>query len=205
MPKKKYDDEVLREKALELRRLGYSYREIAKILGCSVYKVYTLISDYENPRSRIKQVMELADKVEELKHKVNELSELVEKFKANVKDVEVLGKLNELVSMVNGLNEELRSVRSDLKVLREIVSRVEDYLDLIRRGCIVKARTCKWCSSDGYCLFWYWDKRIEKWDMKPDTLRDRKVYRLNVLKNPLLCSACPIYEPKHKRQGSYGW
>ena len=39
MPKKRYDDESLRRKALELRKLGMSYREIARELGCSVYKV----------------------------------------------------------------------------------------------------------------------------------------------------------------------
>jgi len=30
MPKKKYDDNNLREKAMALRHKGYSYREIAK-------------------------------------------------------------------------------------------------------------------------------------------------------------------------------
>jgi DNA-directed RNA polymerase specialized sigma24 family protein len=35
-----------------------SYREIARELSCSVFKVYQLISPYESPRSRIKQVLE---------------------------------------------------------------------------------------------------------------------------------------------------
>jgi len=44
MPRKVYDDKELKPKALELRKKGYSYREIAKELGCRIYKVHELIS-----------------------------------------------------------------------------------------------------------------------------------------------------------------
>jgi DNA invertase Pin-like site-specific DNA recombinase len=61
MPRRRYEDEVLRQRArglVELRSRGLSYREIVCELGCSVFKVYQLISPYESPRSRIKQVLE---------------------------------------------------------------------------------------------------------------------------------------------------
>jgi predicted transcriptional regulator len=76
MPRKRYDDEALRARALELRAKGLSYREIARELGCSVFKVYQLISPYENPKSRIKHVHELAGRVEELSRKIRELEVL---------------------------------------------------------------------------------------------------------------------------------
>ncbi len=41
MPKRRYDDEVLSQRALELRSRGLSYREIAHELGCSVFKVHS--------------------------------------------------------------------------------------------------------------------------------------------------------------------
>jgi orotate phosphoribosyltransferase-like protein len=66
VPRKKYDDDALRQRALELRSKGLSYREIARELGCSVFKVHQLIAPYESPRSRIRQVHELATRVEEL-------------------------------------------------------------------------------------------------------------------------------------------
>jgi hypothetical protein len=47
-----------------------SYRGIARELGCSVFKVHQLISPYESPRSRVKQVHELATRVEELNRKL---------------------------------------------------------------------------------------------------------------------------------------
>jgi transposase-like protein len=47
VPKRRYDDEALRQRALELRAKGLSYREIARELGCSVFKVHQLISPYE--------------------------------------------------------------------------------------------------------------------------------------------------------------
>jgi predicted transcriptional regulator len=62
-PKKRRDDEALRARALELRSRGLSYREIARELGCSVFKVYQLISPYESPRSRIREVHELATRL----------------------------------------------------------------------------------------------------------------------------------------------
>jgi len=74
MPKKIYDDDKLRERALELRRMGYSFRQIAKELGCSVYKAYDLISRYEKPSHRLKQAIELADKVEKISSEVETLT-----------------------------------------------------------------------------------------------------------------------------------
>jgi orotate phosphoribosyltransferase-like protein len=70
MPRKKYDDEALRAGALELRSKGLGYREIARELGCSVFKTHQLISPYESPRSRVKQIHELATRVEELNRKL---------------------------------------------------------------------------------------------------------------------------------------
>ncbi len=58
---------------LELRARGLSYREIARELGCSVFKVHQLIAPYESPRSRIRQVHELATRVEELSRKLRDL------------------------------------------------------------------------------------------------------------------------------------
>jgi len=54
MPKKKYDDDDLRKKAMALRDKGCSYREIAQRLGCSLFKISELISDVEQPERRLK-------------------------------------------------------------------------------------------------------------------------------------------------------
>jgi predicted transcriptional regulator len=85
MPRRKYDDDALRQRALELRARGLSYREIARELGCSVFKVHQLISPYESPRSRIRQVYELATRVEELSRKLRDLEGLASRLEAAVK------------------------------------------------------------------------------------------------------------------------
>ena len=85
MPRRRYNDEALRARVLELRSKGLSYREIARELGCSVFKVYQLISPYESPRSRIRQVQELATRVEELSSKLRELEVLASRLEATVK------------------------------------------------------------------------------------------------------------------------
>jgi predicted transcriptional regulator len=85
VPRRKYDDEVLRARALELRSKGLSCREIARELGCSVFKVHQLISPYESPRSRIREVQELATRVEELSSKLRDLEGLASRLEATVK------------------------------------------------------------------------------------------------------------------------
>jgi orotate phosphoribosyltransferase-like protein len=85
MPRKRYDDNVLKQKALELRAKGLSYREIARELGCSVFKVYQLIAPYESPRSRIRRVHELSTRVEELNRKIRDLEGLASRLEAAVK------------------------------------------------------------------------------------------------------------------------
>jgi orotate phosphoribosyltransferase-like protein len=45
MPKKKFNDQELKQKALELRKQGLSYREIAKKLNCSIFKVHEVLSE----------------------------------------------------------------------------------------------------------------------------------------------------------------
>jgi orotate phosphoribosyltransferase-like protein len=85
MPRKRYDDEVLRARALELRSRGLSYREIARELGCSVFKAHQLISHYESPSSRIREVRELATRVEELSGKLRDLEGLASRLEATVK------------------------------------------------------------------------------------------------------------------------
>lgn len=53
-----------------------SYREIARELGYSVFKVYQLIPPYESPRSMVRQVHKIAGRVEEFSRKLRDLKGL---------------------------------------------------------------------------------------------------------------------------------
>ncbi len=120
MPRKRYD-EALRARALELRAKGLSYREIARELGCSVFKVHQLISPYESPRSRIRQVHELAARVDELDRKLRELESLALRLESTVK----LPAFN---------------IEPDLQLLcRNVMEARMEY------------RPCRYMDSDGYC------------------------------------------------------
>ena len=190
MPRKIYDDEKLRPEALKLRRQGLSYREIAKRLGCSVYKVHELISEYESPRSRLKQAIELADKLDALASKLKELEEQVSKlqsFLSNVKALEGLaGEVSKLRGEVESFNQRLKALEDSMGWIRRSV---EDRLKDGHNG-------CKWLDGDGYCTSLHWDEKIKDWSMRPDTKEGRTVYRLNVKRHPLICTACPLYEPR---------
>jgi len=186
MPRKRYDDEVLRSKALELRGRGLSYREIAKELGCSVYKVHELLSPIESPKSRIKQVVELSKKVEELSRAVADFEAKFNELKSILSEVrpslEMIKEVSEVKRRLNSLEEELRIVEEFARV------RVEDE-DL----------RCRWFDEErGVCLLYYCDegepgceKVVERVDGE-----EMVFYLQNVRKHPLICVACPFYKPK---------
>jgi len=191
MPRKIYDDEKLRPEALKLRRQGLSYREIAKRLGCSVYKVHELISEHESPRSRLKQAIELADKLDTLASKLKELEEHVSKLQSFLSNVKAL----------EGLASEVSKLREEVEGLNRRLEELEDSIGWIRRSVkMVRLRDgrtgCKWLDGDGYCTSLHWDEKIKDWSMRPDTKEGRTVYRLNVKRHPLICTACPLYEPR---------
>jgi transcriptional regulator with XRE-family HTH domain len=185
MGKKRYNDGVLRAKALELRREGLSYREIARRLGCSAYKVWELLSPHESVRSRIKQVAELAQKLDELSRSV--------------------GEIEEKISRVRGL-EELAELASRIERLERVVSMIEDDLVIMQFSALYKVfdNPCRWIEGE-YCTLMYLEKEeVDKgWVVKEDVVSGRVVYRLNVVDHPWLCLGCPFYQPR-SRAGSKG-
>jgi len=186
MPKKIYDDEVLRSKALELRGRGLSYREIAKELGCSVYKVHELLSPVESPKSRIKQVIELSKKVEELGRGVADFESRFNELKSVLSEVrpslEMVKELSEIKKRLSSLEEELRIVEEFARV------RVE-HEDL----------RCRWFDEGrGVCVLYYCDegepgceKVVERIDSE-----EMVFYLQSVRKHPLICTVCPFYKPR---------
>jgi len=179
--KKRYNDGVLRAKALELRREGLSYREIARRLGCSVYKVWELLSPHENIRSRIKQVAELAQKLDELSRRVSEVE----------------GK----ISRIEGL-ESLAELVSRIEELERVVGRIDRDFGIASLSALYKVfdNPCRWIEGE-YCSLMYLEKEEveEGWVVKEDVVGGRVVYRLNVEEHPWLCLGCPFYQPRARR------
>ena len=202
MPRRKWDEEELRKKALELRRQGRSYREIAKELGCSVFTVSKVLSPFENPQSRLRQAAELAVKVEELSKKLDELANTFEEYTSRLKE---LKPVEELRGWLSKIDERLSKVEGSIKVLRAEVKEVASHVDLlddkmewIERSVARRLRDdwagCKYIDEHGYCTRWYWQGRVEGWDMREGFVEGRAVYYLNVKRHPLICVACPSYE-----------
>jgi predicted transcriptional regulator len=186
MPKKKYDDEVLRSKALELRGRGLTYREIAKELGCSVYKVHELLSPVESPKSRIKQTVELSKKVEELGRAVADFEVKFSELKSMLSEVrpslEMIKEVSEVKKRLSSLEEELRIVEGLAKV------RVED-----------EEMRCGWFDEErGLCEINISDSPRPGYVKVIDRMEGEEsvAYLLNVKKHPLACIACSFYIPK---------
>ena len=162
MPRKIYDDEKLKSEALRLRRQGLSYREIAEKLGCSVYKVYDLISEHESPSSRLKQAAELADKLDGLTSKLNALDMQVSKLQSSLSNVKML---EDLAGEFSKLRKEVESLNRRFKELEDSIEELADSVDWIQRSAQRRLREdhngCKWLDGDGYCTLWYWYEKGE--------------------------------------------
>jgi len=191
MPRKVYDDEELKHKALELRKKGYSYREIAKELGCSIYKVHELISPYEAPRSRLKQVTELAGKVDELLVKVNELTLKLDEYRSGIEDLKPVKDVSDRLSK---LEEEVKDLTQNVKRLDERINPVSEAIDMMRLNAVWKRDHCRYFRDDGYCYNWHWHKKVAGWEMKKDIVGEKAIYRLNVKRHAMYCSTCPSFK-----------
>jgi len=88
------DKKELLEEALKLRRQGFSYREIAEKLGRSKSYIASILSPYESPESRGKQVVELADQVERLNKMVNDLNHRINELKSRLSEIKTLEELS---------------------------------------------------------------------------------------------------------------
>jgi transposase len=170
VPRRRYDDEVLRARALELRSKGLSYREIARELGCSVFKVYQLISHYESPRSRIRQVHELATRVEELSRKLGEIESLASRLEAAVKPPAF-------------------NIEADLELLCEIVAYK------FNMGVCANMDSEGYCNR--WCFY---DVRVAgglnaRRHSGEDEGEVWECYEPNVMTHWVLCLVCPAYTP----------
>jgi transposase-like protein len=171
VPRRRYDDEALRQKALELRSKGLSYREIARELGCSVFKVHQLIAPYESPKSRVKQVVELAGRIGELSRRLRELEVLASRLEATVKPPAF-------------------NIGPDLELLcRNVMEARMTY------------RPCRHMDPEGYCTrhFVFASERVEGLDCKKGFIRgaeeDIEVCYPSVLTHWFFCMLCPYYTP----------
>jgi predicted transcriptional regulator len=177
MGRKRYDDDALRVRALELRREGLSYREIARRLGCSTYKVWELLSSQENMQSTTKRIEELARRLDELSTHVREIEEKISMYK-------VLKDLADLASRV--------------EEIEKLLKRIAEENDVAQMSALYKAfeNPCRWI-KENYCTLRYFHKDMieENWVVKEDIVKGEVVYRLNVIEHPWLCLGCPFYQP----------
>jgi chromosome segregation ATPase len=127
MPRKKYDNDKLKAEMVELRRHGYSYRQIAQKLGCSTFKVYDLLSPHESPSARLKQAADLADRLDKLEARAKILEEHVTTLerklaKLNVletlqaEDLKLNAGLQQLGTRLSKLEEKLTAKTNELHV-----------------------------------------------------------------------------------------
>jgi predicted nucleic acid-binding Zn-ribbon protein len=117
MPRKKYDDNKLKDEMVALRRQGFSYRQIARQLGCSIYKVYELLSPYERPNARLKQAVELAEQLDKLAAEAQALNARFANLHKRLAELNV----DDLKAQVSKANAQLRQLNAQTFHVEEML------------------------------------------------------------------------------------
>ena len=207
MPKKRYDDSDLKEKAMALRHKGYSYREIAKELGCSLFKVSQLISDVEQPQSRLKKLAEIDGRIKDLNSNLNVVSSWVADINRRMPDVQHVEKLIERVSKIE---EYVKKEEEAIKDRGSYYRTVQDFKDLSKQvkdlnkdvkliwdlAALNKSGEyqCLNFGEDGYCKVIRYRENYKELDLRPKESMGITFYHPNVQRHTLICQGCPEYK-----------
>ncbi len=188
-----YDDEKLREEALRLRAEGLSYRQIAKKLGCSTYKVSEWLSGYEKERKK---------KMGEMTAELAKLEKRVQKFIKDIATIESkLHRLEDRLSTIEHIDvvEDMKDLSArvdELDTKMEIVEYYIDMLDIVGKEklkrCGTKDRGLRWCSM------WEWHTTPKNRLIYEASERIGDRYILVPERLPALCALCPFYKPRIK-------
>lgn len=199
MPRKKPDDDELRKRALELRKKGFSLREIGKQIERSSYKAWELVSPYEDHQPKITQVSELNERIAGLNDRLNELTKVTDDLSAQLKKVKKIKDLNEKTSKTD---EELENVKEKVKTIDFQLKWGLDRIRLLIKSAVDRASDrefgCKRMDKDGFCTYWIWASKESDWKMKQAPTGGPAGYLLNVMEHPIRCTACPKFEQRGK-------
>ena len=192
MPKK-YDDEKLRQQALALRKNGLSYREIAKELGCSTYKVHEVLAEYE--KNRKKKVGEMTAELAELEGKVKEFEEIMDSIDSRIYKLEKhLSKIEhtDVIGDMIDISERIKSLEAKMEI-------VKDYLDLMYMVGEEKMVRCRYYNKAmGACSKWEWNVAPENKSLQEAIKHLGSNYLYAPKKFPILCALCPFYIPSNR-------
>jgi len=187
MPKKIWDEKDLLPKVLELRKMGLSYREIAREIGCSTYTVWKIIkgSKHEKVREETRST-----EVDELVKKIRELEVRIEKIEEGFRMIKEISE-----ELSNTIKELLSNIVKGFSGLSYLIAN----LKLLMIGGELRIREgglCIHVDEKGYCSYWFWRKKLEGYDMKEVIESGERRYYLNVKKHYSICITCPYYRPR---------
>ena len=113
---------------------------------------------------------------------------------------EISKKLGELSSRVERIENDVKSLASDLKFIEwKLDSIVRRDLNPIRYYGLWKRSYCIYYNDkEGYCSYWYWKDEVKLFEMRKDTVNGRTVYRISVVDYPTFCALCPYYVVRSK-------
>jgi transposase len=172
------------QRVLELRRQGLSIREIAKRVGLSHSTVWYILKKYERQQQSGSDGRRVLD-VQQTSKTVQEVQQQVQS------NVQVI---------VQGLTEHVKAIESSVLDLSKRVERLELFRELIEYAAKIRVEgptRCKYIDEYGYCEKILLPQCLPGYKCMEVILGDgRKMYRLRVVDNPILCAVCPYYKPK---------
>lgn len=196
---------------MALREKGYSYRQIAKELDCSLFKVSQLISDVEQPESRLKKLVEIDGRIKNLNSNLNSLADSVADINRkmpNIQHVEsILEHFSKAEECIKKEEEAIKTRGSYYKAVQEIntiykyIDRINalinwfqldiEFIEEIAKLKVSGEFKCANMDEGGDCK----KIKIERYNVKNDISKGKYTIT-NMQSFPIFCLGCPAYERK---------
>ena len=146
-----------------------------------------------------RKISELEAKLEEILSKVGALARRLDMLGKRVSACEKRASLIREVESSSRREERFRGYNTYyVDDLISAVASIEERLRLLEESALmrVEREPCKHVDSEGYCTVWLYRRPVEEWSMKAESMGDRILWRVNVRLHPLICTACPFYNPR---------
>jgi transcriptional regulator with XRE-family HTH domain len=167
------------DRIVELRRQGYSIREIAKRVGVSHSTVWRILKKVEEDQKRLE--------TSQNSNSTNSIG-IIEQ------------KINDLQTFTHGILEHVKTLETNITILSQDIQNIKTFNSIliqVARLRIEGPTRCKYIDDYGYCTKILLPECLPETKCLEVILGDgTRMYKPKVIENPIICLACPYYKPK---------
>jgi chromosome segregation ATPase len=185
------------EQRLSLLENALSYE--AKSLEKVRLEISNLNRNFEELRTQLLPLDRLKDEVRTFQRQLQNIAEANKTTDEKIKNT--LSVTEELKANLSSLQNLLKLVEDNMQARVEALEHDIDLMTYYAKERFEsKEYQCKHADKEGYCTRYKWRYHNVHLNMKEVKANGEKAYLVNVRLKPIICAACPAYQPKGKHR-----